>query len=407
MNSPSSKRWLSLFLLISGLGALVSSYALYHQIEVSVFGASDSACNLNAVFNCDRVAKSRFSVIFGIPLASFGLAYFFSMLGVLAYALRSPKRYQAAVETYVLFVVTGAAVTLILSLISAFGVGAYCLICMCVYLVCFLQVIFVLIYRWKSTGPIFGKAFVSLLPFTAILLIGFIALFDVVQLKMTRDFEIPEKRLALHHFLIRLFHLPPRTIEVNLHPKAGELGDIYLGNPDAPIQIVEFVDYQCPFCGDLAPILKQVHEEFKDRVVIVLKNLPVDKACNAFAHAQHRDACNVSLMARCAWDKGVFDEFYDHAFNLSPNVFMDYPGKEAHEIIASMSKLSAEDLNRCVHSDPALAKIKADISLSQTLSITATPAVFVDGYRFPWRTLDMFRAELSRHTLISQNKSIK
>ena len=77
------------------------------------------------------------------------------------------------------------------------------------------------------------------------------------------------------------------------------------GPETAPITIVEFSDFQCPFCARVEPTLKQIQDTYKDNVRIVWKHLPL---------SIHKEAAGAALAAEAAAKQGKFWEFHDVLF---------------------------------------------------------------------------------------------
>lgn len=79
------------------------------------------------------------------------------------------------------------------------------------------------------------------------------------------------------------------------------------GKADAPIVIVEFSDFQCPFCGRALPTVKQVMSEYKDKVLFAYKHFPLTQI--------HPLAQTAAESSECAKDQGKFWEFHDKLFS--------------------------------------------------------------------------------------------
>src|SRR5262249_52752498 len=98
--------------------------------------------------------------------------------------------------------------------------------------------------------------------------------------------------------------------EITLEPPRQRVDvtstDPVRGTRSAGVSIVEFSDYQCPFCGRLAPVLAKVLATYGDRVRIVWKDFPLDEI--------HPEAMKLAQAARCAGDYGKYWEFHDRVF---------------------------------------------------------------------------------------------
>ena len=83
----------------------------------------------------------------------------------------------------------------------------------------------------------------------------------------------------------------------------SKLGEDYRwGSDTARVTIVEFADFQCPACKHLSDIMKEIKAIFKQQVLIVFKNYPLDNQCNQnIRRSFHPFACKIALMARLSW----------------------------------------------------------------------------------------------------------
>jgi protein-disulfide isomerase len=137
------------------------------------------------------------------------------------------------------------------------------------------------------------------------------------------------------------------------------------GPASAPVQIVEFSDFQCPFCRRAGPTLAQIEKEYGDQVRIAFKHMPLSM------HAQARPA---HAAAEAAGMQGKFWEMHDKIFadqrNLSPATFEKYAGDLG---------LDVEKFKKDSTSDAVEQRIASDYAEASKLGVTGTPAFFVNG----------------------------
>ena len=160
----------------------------------------------------------------------------------------------------------------------------------------------------------------------------------------------------------------PTVAEIEL----GEPGPI-LGEPSAPITVVEFTDYQCPFCKrfmlNTFPRLKRDYID-TGKVRWLVRDLPLPFHANAKQAAQ---------AAYCAGEQGQFWQMRDSLFRNNANLDTDNLKRYALEL-----KLDATSFNQCLASDRHLATIDAHAKSASKQRLTGTPS-FIVGKTQPRR----------------------
>jgi protein-disulfide isomerase len=151
-------------------------------------------------------------------------------------------------------------------------------------------------------------------------------------------------------------------------PKLPAIADIAtapaVGPLDAAVTVIEFSDFQCPFCRSSQVTLKQILREYKDDVRLVFKHLPLDIHEEAFASAQ---------AAYCAEEQKSFWKYQDALFasdNLSVKTLTR---------IASDVGLNVPKFNDCLNSEGSRNHILRDIRDARQFGIMSTPTFLVNG----------------------------
>ena len=137
------------------------------------------------------------------------------------------------------------------------------------------------------------------------------------------------------------------------------------GPASAPITIVEFSDFQCPYCARLIPTLDQVKEKYGDKVRIVFRQYPL----NFHQHAQK--AAEASL---CANDQGKFWELHDAMFENQQALAVEQFKAKAVEL-----GMNAEQFNACLDTNKYAAQVKTDFDEGSKAGVSGTPAIFING----------------------------
>jgi protein-disulfide isomerase len=162
--------------------------------------------------------------------------------------------------------------------------------------------------------------------------------------------------------------LAASKIEVKMRPPRLEIprGTAPLRGPEkAPVTIVEFTDYQCPYCSRVQPTLERIFTEYKDQVNLVFKDFPLDF---------HKDARGAHNAALCAADQNKFWEFHDIVFKNQQKIGIDDLKKYGADL-----GLDTEKFNACIDQRAHEKTVAANVQLGQTLGVTGTPCFFVNG----------------------------
>lgn len=160
-----------------------------------------------------------------------------------------------------------------------------------------------------------------------------------------------------------------KTVDISLSPT-----DYVRGSSSAPVTIVEFSDFECPYCKKASVSLEEVIKLFPDKVRLVFKNFPLDTACNPYIGSQlHPLACRAALMGRCAGRQGRFWEFHDAVFGLP-----ELTANTLEKLPRSLG-LDEKTLSRCIGEKEVASRIRADLDQGQKLGVVGTPAIFVNG----------------------------
>ncbi len=323
-----------------------------------------SFCAINDFVNCDRVATSGYSVVLGLPVAvwggfAYGLALLLSIAGLRA------RRPHATWPAGLLFVLgaLAAAAAVTLALVSELAIGALCLLCA---------------GSWLVSGALFAAAWRATHP-------------DGVGAALRADLALLRRRLprtaavlvaggacvALASAAYRAGGTPywdhaakpvpvPRTASA-VAPAAARSGGATV--------IVEFSDYECPFCA-------MAHEETnallatRADVRLVRKNFPLDTACNPLLKRQmHEGACGLAAAAICAEEQGKLEAMSDALFR---NQKQKLPLAE----LAKQVGVDPRAFQACLGASSTERRLQQDIAAGIAIGIKATPTYVVDGVAY-------------------------
>jgi protein-disulfide isomerase len=146
-----------------------------------------------------------------------------------------------------------------------------------------------------------------------------------------------------------------------------EVGDDpFKGPANAPVTIVEFSDFQCPFCSRVVPTLKNLETRYKDKIRIVFRDLPLVQI--------HPNAAKAAEAGSCANDQGKFWPMHDKMFDNQATLDVESLKKKAVEL-----GLDAAAFNQCLDAGKHSAEWQQDAQDAERYGVTSTPAFFING----------------------------
>jgi len=137
------------------------------------------------------------------------------------------------------------------------------------------------------------------------------------------------------------------------------------GPADAPVTLVEFSDFQCPYCSRVEPSIDETLKTYPDQVRLVYRQFPLS------IHPFAEKAAEASL---CAADQDKFWEMHDAMFANQQALGVDQLKAKAAEL-----GMNADAFNKCLDSGEKAAKIHEDMAAGEAAGVNGTPALFVNG----------------------------
>ena len=154
----------------------------------------------------------------------------------------------------------------------------------------------------------------------------------------------------------------------------------FKGPAEAPIRVVEFSDFLCPYCRSIAGAFGSYIPQSANRVVLYFKNYPLEQSCNPnVSRTLHPGACNLALGAVCAQDQGKFWAYHDRVFETVPA----NPGIVEVVALAAAAGLDGPALSGCMNGASARDRLAAEIQEAKQGRVDSTPTVFINGRRLP------------------------
>ena len=423
--------------LVLGLclvGAMLSALLLAeHRGEGRAASAVNAICGEGQQSGCEEVNRSAYSEWKGVPLAAAGLSFYLALAFGLALVLVAGAEMQAAVAVSVLAALCLALVAdAVLLAIQAFAIKAFCKLCLATYGVSAAAVLLLWPARAQAPevrrslalreGRMLGVAWLlgvmSLLAAVAgadqvlryreqrrmASLLGTPSPAPDVQpapasapsateppapgdagryqeeARQARDqarklqeiLDDPEKLQqyltdkAAHEFEAT----PVQNIDLSHAPSQGPAA--------APIRVVTFSDFLCPWCRNLAQGLSGFLPQAAGRVQLVFKNYPLDQTCNENVKQTipgHAGSCWLAFGGICAHEQNRFWPYHDKVFGST----LKEPTREDVMKIAGELGLDVAAFGTCLGSPQPGERVTADLREGHTLGVGGTPTVFVNG----------------------------
>ncbi len=347
-----------------GLGAGIWLSHVYYSVRDGSAGFQ-SACSVNAQFNCDAVAVSRWAEIApGVPLSSLAAGAFLSVL-IVSLIARIDSWRRESVRFLLLLSLISSLFAATYLLIMTTQLKTLCLFCLAIDAVSFGSLGVVLSLRPESPkrAPIDGGKWKSLLGTAAgAVLVAVVLLKGMDQTQITAS-EIHEAAQAV-------------VGQTQLEMKGLETAP-FLGSADAPVTIVKFSDYQCPACRMGAMVMHHLLARHPGKIKLVLRNFPLDSGCNPQVQkAMHPAACEAARVATCSHQQGKLAETYEVLFDQQSQLA---PGRAAE--LAASKGVDRAKLDACVASSESSQSVSRDVEEGARLGVRSTPTFFVNGRR--------------------------
>jgi protein-disulfide isomerase len=156
---------------------------------------------------------------------------------------------------------------------------------------------------------------------------------------------------------------------INLQPYRVALdnaGAPARGSDDAKVTLVEFSDFQCPFCGRFFPTLKQIEQKYGDSVRVVYRQYPIPSL--------HPNAFKAAEASLCANDQGKFWDMHDVMFQEQNALTVSELKQKARRI-----GLDGRKFDDCMDTGRHTEQVQNDMRAGSRVGVTGTPALFVNG----------------------------
>jgi protein-disulfide isomerase/uncharacterized membrane protein len=368
--SPARHR-VALVVALAGAALSTLTWVVHSRIESDA--GYTSFCNLGGVVSCDAVLASRYATVLGIPVAVWGLAAF--LVGaLLALPGALGRRSPSVADLLLLALVSASAgVALVLLVIAGSVLRHACPLCLALDVVILVWLVAVLPLArrfdattpaswWRGRGP--ARAAVAGSLVLAIAGATWAAVSGPGPATSPDDVRARDPK-----FFSWYTRLPVRPaselVSSSSHVK---------GAPQAAVSIVEFSDFQCPFCvqawRDLGDLVRS-----RPDVSLAFRHFPLDTSCNPhLQHSVHPDACLAACAAECAAQQGRFWEYHDILFANHEHLERDNLFRFAREL-----GLDIPRFRTCLDDPATKDRVVADVDAGARAGVSSTPTLFING----------------------------
>jgi protein-disulfide isomerase len=192
-----------------------------------------------------------------------------------------------------------------------------------------------------------------------------------IRERIKQFLEVESKKLAVDKWIAAKTKKSP--VEVYLKKPQRPVFDVnikdapFKGGADAKVTIVEYSDFQCPFCSKAATTVSEIEKKYGNKVKVVFKNYPLP------FHTQARIAAEAAL---CANEQG--SKFF---WKMHDSNFADQSKLDKDNLIASAKKIGLKEgeFKACLEITKFKAAIDADMAEGQKLGLKSTPTFFING----------------------------
>ena len=342
-----------------------------------------SFCDINATVSCTEVLLSRYSMAYGVPVSIFGAIWFAAALVLLGASALGRESLRENVPGYLFALSTaGLAVVLYLAYVSFAVLKVYCPLC----LTADAAVIALFIVSGAATPfpmtTLPRRAFNDLKasivsPLAIIVTVLFIAGSVSAVALFARESAAAEDAAVA------------ATAQAASADTRSEFVRWYTAQPRVPlivptegakVLIVDFSDFQCPYCRQayvaLKPIIEKYNAQQPNTVRLVLKDFPLDSKCNANVQngGPHPSACEAAVAVRLAKAKNREEAMEDWFFS-------DHQTEMTSETVRKWAREVGQVTDFDAKYASTIDAVKGDIAFGHTLDVSATPTMFINGVK--------------------------
>ncbi len=351
-------------ILTAALALACNAYLLKHKLDAA---AGPSICSINATFDCDKVNSSDASMLAGVPVTVFGVGFYAGLI-IAGLTAKKGEKDEGRFDQAVAIFSWPAVVFSIYLAYESKVLGAFCVMCITIYLSNL-----ILWFAGRQGLKQHNRSITDLAGFvsssdTGTIVVVFAITFVGLNSMKPEDASKPKTDAQGHKDYSALYGKPTGPVEL-----VGN--EPILGNPNAPITVVEYADYGCPHCAHAWKEVKGLLQARPD-VRIAYKYFPRSSNCHpALGEPDERGAlCDATYAAECARQQ---DKFYEMSTQLFTNQGAFAP--EQLRFMANDIGLDMAKFETCLADPATKATVVAAAVSGDAAGVYGTPTLFVRG----------------------------
>jgi protein-disulfide isomerase/uncharacterized membrane protein len=362
--------WLAaLFFATAGL--LIALYSAHSHYQNYTDPLYSSFCAISKAINCDTVAQSPWSILFGIPVAWWGVLFYLFFLLIL---LTENKYNLAAWRSWLLVMSISSAVTLGLAVIAVWKIKSLCIVCLATYIVTF-GLTYICWLGQRRCKEAFAK--------------GAANVTSEFHLKNAlRNYSVAAGVFCIS--LLLVFGLMPRYWLLSAAETAADISNLphgltedghpWIGAEKPLMTITQFSDYQCFQCSKMYFLLRNFLAAHPKTLRLVHRHYPLDHTVNPIVVPEpfHEGSGKLAKVAILAAMRDTFWQTNDLLYAIIRS-----KGDKSKTIplkkIADKTGLNINEIAAALTHPTISARLSQDIRDGMKLKITGTPAFLIDG----------------------------
>jgi len=352
--------------LLATAGWLDSLYLSISHYRVYTDMAYRSFCAISRAINCDTVSQSKYSILMGVPVPVWGVLGYSLFLALVLGGPNTKLERKKKLNLLFVLAVVFSIYSIVLALISTFLIHSYCIMCILSYGINFGLTYMVWLAGKRmshGSGMIAGaeqhpKIHWFVKGYSARILSGWALI-----------------ALAVIVFFPAYWHFTPPALSDTIATGVTREGYPWIGAENPELEITEFADYQCFQCKKMHFFLRELIQQYPNKIRLIHRQFPMDNQFNPLVKdAFHVGSAKMSLLAEYAKTKGKFWQMNDLLFEMA--------GKDrfvSTRTIAEKTGLDGKSLALSPKIPVLRYMLKHDIAIGISLGITGTPGFVIEG----------------------------